>query len=93
MAPVPDYVVEFYLSRLHASEVKPAAERARSAAAAMTRDGTTVRYLRSVFLPDDETGFHFFSAEREQDVRDTARRARLPSDRVSEVITTPGGLP
>ncbi len=91
VAPVPDYVVEFYLSRLDADAVGRAAERARSTTAAMAEDGTTVRYLRSVFLPEDETGFHFFQAASADLVRDAAMTARLPIDRVIEIITTPEG--
>ena len=89
---MPDYLVEFYLARDEAADIAPAAERALTATAAMNGDGSTVRFLRSIFIPEDETGFHFFQAASPELVRDAAFRARLPLDRVIEVITTPEEL-
>jgi hypothetical protein len=36
--------------------------------------------VRSIFVPEDEACFYLFQAESVEDVRETARRAGLPSE-------------
>jgi hypothetical protein len=54
-------------------------------------EGTPIRYLRSIFVPDDETCFYLYEAASRDAVREAARRAQLPSDRVFEAISQPKG--
>ena len=60
--------------------------RLRDAAESMTRNGSAVRYVRSLFLPGDETCFHVFEAESTASVSDTTRRAGVLCARIVEAI-------
>ena len=78
-----EFLVELYVSR----GVESGAERVRLAAEELTRAGTAVRCMRSIFVPDDELCFLLFEAGSVDDVRDAARAADLPFDRISEVTS------
>ena len=86
-----DYVVEAYLSMARAGELERAAARAREAARELTETGVPVRHLRSVFLPSEETCFHFFEAPSEGTVREVLTRAGLDFDRIGPVVTAEAG--
>jgi len=58
--------------------------RARAAAQALSRGGTSVRYVSSIFVPEDETCFLLFEAESAAAVEAAVRRAQLAFERVSE---------
>ena len=81
-----EFVVECYVSRADAGAVERGAERARLAAEELTREGTPVRYLRSIFVPEDETCFFMCEAASADAVRETARRAALPFDRIAVAV-------
>jgi hypothetical protein len=60
---------------------------ARRASAQLRREGIDVRFLRSVFVPEDETCFHLYRAGSVDAVREAARRAALDVEDVSETVT------
>jgi hypothetical protein len=84
---MPEYLLEFYLSRTDPRVAAQRGDRARAAAAELTRRGTAVRYRRSIFVPDEETCFLLFEAESAAAVRETARLAALSCERVITAIT------
>jgi hypothetical protein len=88
---VAEYLVELYVSRSDGAAAERGGRQARLAAEQLTREGTPVRYLRSIFVPDDETCFYLYEAASADAVREAARRASLPSERVIEAITRPTG--
>jgi len=55
----------------------------------MERSGNQVRFVRSVFIPEDETCLCVYRAESAEDVREAARRAGLPVGHVRGVIDEP----
>ena len=59
-------------------------ERAREAASGLTLAGTPVRYVRTIFVREDETCFHVFEAASAESVREVARRALLSAQRIVE---------
>lgn len=79
--------MELYVSRTDAVAVERGAARARLAAEQLTREGTPVRYLRSIFVPEDETCFYLYEATTADAVHEATRRAALPIDRVTEAVT------
>jgi hypothetical protein len=81
---VAQYLAELYVSRMNASSVEGDAERARLAAEELSREGTPIRYLRSIFVPADETCFFLCEAASVEAVRETARRADLNFERIAE---------
>jgi hypothetical protein len=83
---VPDYCLELYLAGGSRASLEEAAERARAAAASYRAGGRSVRYLRSTYLPEDETCLHFFAAASGEDVAEAARRAGLTGERVTRSI-------
>jgi hypothetical protein len=83
------YLVEVYLPRLRAADLRHAAARVRKAAEQLAREGTPVRHLRSIYLPEDETCFHFFEAADAETVREASRRATLMYQRVVEAVGCP----
>lgn len=79
---MPEYLVELYVPRTGAQDVHTAAGRARAAAEELTREGTPVRYLRFIFLPEDETCFHLFDGPSADAVRLASERAGLSPERI-----------
>jgi Protein of unknown function (DUF4242) len=78
-----EFLLEQYVSRSDRATVERGATRARLAAEALTREGTQVRYLRSIFVPEDETCFYLYEAPSLEAVREAAERAAIPYDRIA----------
>jgi hypothetical protein len=85
---MPKYVVEAYLPRSNAPNARAAGGRARAAAEELSREGTAIRYVRTTFLPEDETCFHIFEADSAASVEEVSRRADLGRARVVPAIET-----
>jgi hypothetical protein len=84
------FLVELYMPRVNGDAAERGAAQARLGAEALTSEGRPVRYLRSIFVPEEETCFFIFEAASAEDVEDAARRASLPADRATVAITRPG---
>jgi hypothetical protein len=80
------YLVEVYLPRSHADEARTTGRRARAAAEELTRENVSIRYIRTTFLPDDETCFHLFEASSAEVVEEASSRAELGRARVVAAI-------
>lgn len=85
---MPLYLAELYRASAGSGDLAEAAARARAAASAMTRAGTRVRYVRSVFIPADETWFLLYDASTAADVLEAAGKAGIRLERVVEAIET-----
>ena len=72
---MPEYLVELY------SVADPDA-----AALARLGDGTTVRYVRSILIPGDETCLHLVEADSAEQVAEAFERAGLQADRIVEAV-------
>jgi hypothetical protein len=83
---VPSYLVETFLARGAAGERQSRERRARSAAEAMTREGTRVGFEGSIHVPEDEICFFTFAAPSGREAALVAKRARLEPLRVVEAI-------
>jgi len=84
---MPEFIVELYVPRADAIiAVARSARSARVAAEELTREGRSVQYLRSIFVPEDETCFLLYEATAADDVEEAARRASLPFDHVALAI-------
>jgi hypothetical protein len=86
-----EYLVELYVAREDSAAVENGARRARAAADELTEEGAPVRYLRAIFVPEDETCFFLYEALSAEAVRAAARRAGLVSGRVTEALGAPKG--
>jgi hypothetical protein len=86
---VAEFVLELYASRHDPDAVEQHAARAREAAAQLTREGgDPVRFVRAIFLPEDETCFYLYDAASVDLVLAAAQRAQLRVIRVVDAITT-----
>jgi hypothetical protein len=79
---VPCYLVEAYVPRYTPRQ----ARRVCAAAEQLSREGTPVQYVRTTYLPEDETCFHVFDAPSPEAVAEVGRRAGLGSARIVPVI-------
>jgi hypothetical protein len=79
---MPRYLVELYVPWPDGYDSRRAAAKARSAAKALTREGTPVRYVRSIFIPEDETYFHLYDAPSVAAVREASERAGMSPNRI-----------
>jgi hypothetical protein len=86
--PMAKFLLELYVSRSDRGAVTEGAGRAGLAAQRLRRDGASVRYLRSIFVPEDETCFLVYEARSADDVRRAASLAGLPADHVVEALDT-----
>jgi len=86
---VAEFLVELYLPRSDPSAVAGAVAGARRAAEELTAAGTPVRFVRSIFVPEDETCFQLFEAASAEAVREAADRAELRVDRISRTDGSP----
>ncbi len=83
-----EFLVELYVSRSDPEEAVRRTGRVRVAAEELTREGTTVRCVRSIFVPEDETCFVLCEAASAAAVHETARRAALTFERVAEAVAS-----
>jgi hypothetical protein len=83
---MPLFLAELYRATSGSGDLAEAAARARAAADARARTGTRVRYVRSVFVPADETWFLLYDAPTEADVLKAAGRAGIRLERVVEAL-------
>jgi hypothetical protein len=88
---VPSYLVETFLAGGAVGERQACERRARSAARAMTREGTRVRFEGSVHVPEDEICFFTFTAPSDGEAALVAQRAGLEPLRVVEAIPSGKG--
>jgi hypothetical protein len=77
------YVAEVYLSRLDAATLGDLSTRLRQASEELSRGGAPVVYVRSVFLPEDETCFHFFEAPSAEVIRECCSLLDLARPRIT----------
>ena len=87
---MPQYVVERHLPNFTGEMVAAAAKRAKQTTLATTREGTPVRYMRSIFIPGEDKCYCLFEGESADTVRQANERAELPVKSISEAwsITT-----
>jgi len=88
VADVKSYVVELQLPMGDATDLAAAGERARNAAEQLAREGAAVRWVRSVYLPEQGTGHLVFEAPTPEAVVRAGRRAGITYERIFE-----GGRP
>jgi hypothetical protein len=78
---VPSYLVESYVA-----DSPTALEDARAQARRTAELGAAVRYVRTTFLPGDETILHLFEAPSAAALERASRLAALPYERVVEAV-------
>jgi hypothetical protein len=83
---VPRYLVEAYMPRSRARDARTAGRDARLAAEELSREGTPVRYLRTTFVPSDETCFLVFESADKAAVGELCRRAGIGSARIVRAL-------
>jgi Protein of unknown function (DUF4242) len=83
---VSEFVVELYVPREDAGAAERSAERLHLAAEQLTREGTAVRYLQRIFVPEDETCLLLCEAESAAAVTEAAQRAGVPFERVAATL-------
>lgn len=64
---------------------------ARRASEQMQREGIPVRFVRSIFVPEDEACFYLYEATSIDSARAAVQRAGLVVERVTEPITDSRG--
>jgi hypothetical protein len=88
---MPSYLLETFLARGAAGERQGRERRARSAAKALTREGTRVCFGGSIHVPDDEICFLIFEAPSGREAALVAQRAGLEPLRVVEAMVSTEG--
>ena len=82
-----EFVVEQYLPAAGGAAAAQRAAAARRAAEELRREGIRVRFVRSIFIPEDETCIHLYRADSIEAVRAAVTRASLPLERIAEAVT------
>ena len=85
---MPSYLVETYIARSQAGERAARERRARSAAEELTQGSTSVRFERSIYVPEDEICFFVFDAPSGREAALVAQRAGLDPIRVVEAVSS-----
>ena len=80
------YVAERYLPGITQEQLLDAARRAKLATAQMAAAGTPVTYLRSTFLPGDQTCYCLFEGPSEEAVRAANDKAEIPYERIIPAV-------
>jgi hypothetical protein len=85
---MPSYLVETFLPRGASGERRVRERRARSAAEELTRQGTRVRFDRTIHVPEDEICFFIFDARSGREAALVAQQAALEPFRVVEAVSS-----
>jgi len=79
-----EFLAEAYVARRDAAAVEAGANRTRAAAHELTRHGCPVRFVRTIFVPADETCFYLFEASSLSAVQAAGERAGVRFEHVSD---------
>lgn len=79
---MPDYRVELHLPVADRASLAVAGERARAALEDLAREGVTVRWIRSVYVTEDDECLLVFEAPSPEAVSEASRRAALEFERI-----------
>lgn len=82
---MPSYLVERYLPDLSADEVHAAVQRLRTVSEQMAAEGTTIRYLSSAYIAEEESCFCQLEAPSREAVAAANERAGFPFARIHAV--------
>lgn len=85
-----EFVAEQYVSGADTAGVERGAEAARFAAEQLSGEGTPVEFVRSIFIPLDETCMYVYRADSIETVHAALARTQLRFERVSEAVTKCG---
>ncbi len=85
------YLVELRRSDAGWEAVEGLAARARLTAGELRREGTPVRFLRTIFVPEDETCFLLYEGPSVEAVREATRRAAIPTEHIVEAVPAQAG--
>jgi uncharacterized protein DUF4242 len=77
------YLIESYAPDRVIEDQRERAQRAAELAAG-------IRYVRTTFLPGDETVLHVFEATSSEQLGEAARQAALPYERIIEAVEGSG---
>jgi hypothetical protein len=82
-----EFLVEAYLPRGAGQLGVPSAEQLFQTAEELAAKGTSVRLVRSIFVPEEETCFHLYQADSIQAVAQAAALAGLSFERITEAVS------
>jgi hypothetical protein len=82
---VGEFLAEVYVAESDAASVERGAELARKGAEHAVSTGASVRYVRTIFVPEDETCFYLYEAPSADAVLEAGRRAGLTFERIKAV--------
>jgi hypothetical protein len=74
------------MPRSRTRDARAAGRGARLAAEQLSREGKPVDYLRTTFVPNDETCFHVFESADKETVGEVCRRAGIGSARIVQAL-------
>jgi len=80
------YLIETYLPRAAQRDPGRLAARARAAVEELSAAGVAIHYVRTTFVPEDETCFHVVDAAERQIVDELCRRAGIENARVVQAV-------
>jgi hypothetical protein len=80
------YAVQRTLTGITMDQLAGAQKAAIACSAAMTAEGSDVRYIRSNFYPASAHCTCLFEAKSAEDVRRLNEKAKLPYDKIEEVL-------
>lgn len=83
---MPEFLAETYVPKQGQAVVDAGACRTRTAAESLTQEGTLVRFVRTIFVPEDETCFYLFEASSASVVRDVGERAGVRFERIARTV-------
>jgi hypothetical protein len=81
------YLVEWYQPALTEALLERTARQIDRCTAELSKEGTAVALLLTLFMPDDEVAFCLFAAGSQASVEQACRRAELPLERITRAIT------
>jgi hypothetical protein len=80
------YTVELRLPETGWTDIRDATARARQVTEELRREGHHVRFLRSIFVPEDDACFFLYEGPSARVVKAAALRAELGVLRVDEAL-------
>jgi len=80
------YVIETYVPRARAADLKATVAHLRAAVLELRQDGAEIRYLHSTFVPEDEICFHVLQGSSRGLVARVGELAALTPERIVEAV-------